>query len=358
MALPNSNISVAMVKAELGASTNDVGQLCIHPNVNKWSRWKPVRHPSKTKLTEEELKSTSFGLGHGTTGGDYSGKPIGGEISPFRLSDFAGYNHNAYPPVYVQIISVNGKTTPPYNIFKGSQATIVFKLIPGDIDPKDLSAETVREKNTNDSGGFGGLSWIGEMSDTSALVVERDPEEVFGTEILEVEFTQIVLCEYIPRLQYMYYKGLPTKKYENTYWKIRDDYYLSLFNMASYSDFISMTALSLFYNPISGRVDARVQINNTAGSVNTVRLRARYTINAPDLPPAGQNEDKFVQGATFDLVGNGNTNSSLPLEILQQGYNHTYTIYFYLEKFTGGTNWTIMTETQIINETIYIPIPE
>ena len=42
MALPDSNISVAMVKAELGASTNNVGQLCIHPNINKWSKWKPV----------------------------------------------------------------------------------------------------------------------------------------------------------------------------------------------------------------------------------------------------------------------------------------------------------------------------
>ena len=41
MALP-SNISVAMVKAELGASTNDVGQLCIHPNING-GKWKPVR---------------------------------------------------------------------------------------------------------------------------------------------------------------------------------------------------------------------------------------------------------------------------------------------------------------------------
>ena len=38
MALPKSNASVAMVKSELGAATNKVGQLCIHPNVNKWSK--------------------------------------------------------------------------------------------------------------------------------------------------------------------------------------------------------------------------------------------------------------------------------------------------------------------------------
>ena len=352
MALPDSNISVAMVKSELGASTNDVGRLCIHPNVNKWSKWKPVRHSSVTPLTEEQLKSVSFGL----SGSDYD-RPVGGVYSPFRLTDFHNYNKNAYPPVYVQIISVNGQTTPPYNIFKGDQTTIVFKLFPGDIDPKDLSLETVREKNTNTSGGFGGLSWIGEISDSSGLTVERPSDEVFGTEILEVEYTQSVICEYIPRLQYMYYKGLPTEKYENTYWKIRDDYYLSLFNLSSYSDFISMTAMPLFYNQISDRVVARVQINNTEGAVNNVRLRARYTINAPDLPPVGQNQDIFVEGDLFDLEGNTVSWASLPLTYLQQGYNHTYTVYFYLEKEIGD-RWTTVAETQIFNETIYIPIPE
>ena len=352
MALPNSNISVATVRSELGAATNNVGQLCIHPNVNKWSKWKPVAKAQVTPMTLEDMKSVSFGL-------DYNGhynKPLGGASSPFRLGDFRGYYHNAYPPVKVIIISVNGQTTPPYNILKGSNATIVFKLMPGDIDPKDLNVETVREKNTNTSGGFGGLSWIGEMSDSNASVVERDSDEVFGTETLEVEHTQSVLCEYIPRLQYMYYKGLPTKKYENTYWKIEDNYYLSLFNMASYSDFISMTARPLFYNQFSGRVEASVRINNTAGKINGVRLRARYTINAPDLPPVGQNQDIFVEGEEFDLPGNSTTSSVLALQHLQQGYNHTYTIYFYLEKEIGD-RWTIMAETQIFNETIYIPIP-
>ncbi len=351
MALPNSNISVAMVRNELGAATNKVGQLCIHPNINMWSKWKPVRHSSVTPITEEQLKSVSFGL----SGSSYN-RPVGGVSSPFRLTDFHNYNHGAYPPVYVQIISVNGKTTPPYNIFKGDSAEIIFKLIPGDINPKDLSNETVREKNINDSGGFGGLSWIGEMSESSGLTVERDSDKVFGTETLEVEHTQRVICEYIPRLQYMYYKGLPTKKYENTYWKIEDNYYLSLFNMTSYSESVGMGARPLFYNQISNRVDARVSINNTAGKINRVRLRARYTINAPDLSVPGQNQDIFVEGDFFDLPGNTVTGSHLPLQYFQQGYNHTYTVYFYLEKEIGD-RWTTVAEAQIFNETIYIPVP-
>ena len=115
MALPNSNISVAMVKSELGAATNNVGQLCIHPNVNKWSKWKPVRHSSVTPLTEAELKSASSGMdipfviAHPSSGYvsimDYYrnnpnlkwiyNKPRGGLAEPRRLSDFSNYEKAA-----------------------------------------------------------------------------------------------------------------------------------------------------------------------------------------------------------------------------------------------------------------------
>ena len=106
MALPNTNISVAMVKAELGAATNNVGQLCIHPNVNKWSKWKPVRHPSKGGLTESDLKAVNFGISilplfnieslishYNNIGNDWEYlKPLGAESSPYRLGDFRGYD--------------------------------------------------------------------------------------------------------------------------------------------------------------------------------------------------------------------------------------------------------------------------
>lgn len=133
----------------------DLGRLCTHANINKWSKYKPVRFPKDGELTEAEWKSTNYGLGSGTTGDVYSGKPIGGSISPFRISDFVGYNHDAKPPVSVEIISVNGATSAPFRIYKDEDASIEFKLIPGDIDPKDLSNETVREKILIRVGGLG-----------------------------------------------------------------------------------------------------------------------------------------------------------------------------------------------------------
>ena len=110
MALPNTNISVAMVKSELGAATNDVGRLCIHPNINKWSKWKPIRYSSLTPITQGDLADTNFGLKLPDPKTDYTEvmdvkwgylKPTGGLSSPYRLSDFRNYNKTAEPIAYV-----------------------------------------------------------------------------------------------------------------------------------------------------------------------------------------------------------------------------------------------------------------
>jgi hypothetical protein len=115
MALPTTNISVAMVKAELGAATNDVGRLCIHPNINKWSKHKPVRHPKVGELTEGDLQSVNCGLLVYPATADYTLltpsplmwfylKPRGDTVSPiepYRLHDFRNYNHEGQPVVSI-----------------------------------------------------------------------------------------------------------------------------------------------------------------------------------------------------------------------------------------------------------------
>lgn len=106
MALPNSNISVAMVKAELEASTNDVGQLCIHPNVNKWSKNKPISSNKLTGLTSADRLGSDYGLVPPSPQIQYTlvynqnwiyNRPTGGVNSPYRLDDFIGYEHLATP---------------------------------------------------------------------------------------------------------------------------------------------------------------------------------------------------------------------------------------------------------------------
>ena len=134
MALPNSNISTSLVKSTLGASTNDVGQLCTHPNINKWSKWKPVRFNKIVGLTVEDLTALNFGLnisvyksiGTITTAGTFLYdlknaitnwsylRPRGGDYNEwYRLGDFRNYNHEAVQPMgalstYVVYLNTEG----------------------------------------------------------------------------------------------------------------------------------------------------------------------------------------------------------------------------------------------------------
>lgn len=112
MALPNTGISVSMVKSAIGASTNDVGSLCSHPNINKWSRWKPIRRNKLDGITLSDIATVRGGLQfvefdtlaalvtYYRNNPSYSFeylKPRGGAQNEFyRLGDFRNYDHTAF----------------------------------------------------------------------------------------------------------------------------------------------------------------------------------------------------------------------------------------------------------------------
>ena len=105
MALPESGISIPMVARELGTTENDLGRLCTHENINKWSKYKPVAFKSVNALTDTERASVDWGFRAfsyptyqeaATSEWTYR-KPMGGESEPFRLADFEGYNKDAKP---------------------------------------------------------------------------------------------------------------------------------------------------------------------------------------------------------------------------------------------------------------------
>jgi hypothetical protein len=111
-ALPTTGISTSLVRSTIGAATNDVGTLCAHPNINKWSRWKPISVSQETGLTDAILKSNGFGLYFNSSSNinDILGigtftynKPTGTQNSPFRIGDFRNYDHNAVMPIGTEI---------------------------------------------------------------------------------------------------------------------------------------------------------------------------------------------------------------------------------------------------------------
>lgn len=112
MALPNSNISVSMVKSAIWSGSNNVGTLCSHQNINRWSKWKPVRFNKLEGLTELDYKTASHGMSipmytniqdlvsyyrtNPVIIWEYN-RPRGGAYNEFfRLGDFRRYGHEAY----------------------------------------------------------------------------------------------------------------------------------------------------------------------------------------------------------------------------------------------------------------------
>ena len=125
MALPITGINTTNVGQAIGFSSNNVGKLCDSPNINKWSRYKPISYNSVGGIYGESgsdttiLKSLNFGLGATkidrdtlTTSEWTYLKPTGGQYSQYRLGDFRGYNHQAKPFMRIDDVTWNPFTTP------------------------------------------------------------------------------------------------------------------------------------------------------------------------------------------------------------------------------------------------------
>ena len=120
MSLGTTNISTDLVGTTLGTSSRDVGTLCTHTAINKWSKWKPIRYNTVSGITSTILSNVNFGLVPASTSTNYAAiagvkwaynKPRGGDYNePYRLGDFRNYNHSALPICTVQEILKANRT--------------------------------------------------------------------------------------------------------------------------------------------------------------------------------------------------------------------------------------------------------
>lgn len=100
-ALPTTGISTTLVKNAIGTSTNDVGSLCTHPNVNIWSEYAPCKVDKTEGLTDAEFKKYKWK--YITTFNSTSGSFVAYNIPTdrFRLGDFRGYDHATPKPEFL-----------------------------------------------------------------------------------------------------------------------------------------------------------------------------------------------------------------------------------------------------------------
>ena len=118
MALGTTNISTTLVGTTLSTSSRDVGTLCTHSAINKYSKWKPIRNSKVAGITATDLHNANYGLttptytsltdlfasyhigsGHGADWGYNKPRGYVSEIiiEPYRLGDFRNYLHTANP---------------------------------------------------------------------------------------------------------------------------------------------------------------------------------------------------------------------------------------------------------------------
>ena len=122
-------VSIEDIKEILNESSNDIATLCKSNNINMWSKYKPVNLRKKFVLDTLNSDGRSWTAPSGKLGwwlgnntvndaalviplvsrnSDFDNnkakwtynKPYGGDSSPYRLSDFAGYWDEAQPPIY------------------------------------------------------------------------------------------------------------------------------------------------------------------------------------------------------------------------------------------------------------------
>lgn len=122
--IPNKDIKDYRLRDTLnaagGKTDNEFGsKFRTLANINKWSKYKPVKYNKITALSEQEFKLANYGLSNYYMGKTMTPKqlmdlaiqgtdfypyvpPTGGEESPYRIADFRGYNTDAEPPYIVQ----------------------------------------------------------------------------------------------------------------------------------------------------------------------------------------------------------------------------------------------------------------
>lgn len=117
MPLTTTGITTTIVKNAIGEATNNIGNICRNSNINKWSKYKPVRYsdvaPNRSGSNWWKANDGNCGLNipnYSTLAAMFTAlrnniimwdylKPSGGATQPFRIADFGGYEHSAQPPL-------------------------------------------------------------------------------------------------------------------------------------------------------------------------------------------------------------------------------------------------------------------
>lgn len=177
MTLAVTNISTAIVKAELSESVDNVKDLCDSSSVNEWALHKPAFYGNGNDAWTVDA-------------GEYSGfeRALSVLASNYRLGDFRGYNHDAKAPSYF-----NGNQSYSYYQYETPNGTVTLSY--GEMYYSSSGDGFNPQFHTLDEDGDGSLTGVRMEIDGTpigsvvALTQSRNNVQVTGLTLLEGTYT-------------------------------------------------------------------------------------------------------------------------------------------------------------------------
>ena len=333
MALPLA-VDTDVVKVALGEDTDDVGELCISPSINMWAASKPASiFAPEVQVLGSGIKSHGIHRKYPSINEFHYNRPKGGDDT-YYIDTFSYYNHLAGPPVQVTIVSVKNLTTDtmlssPYVLLQGFRYRIKFTLVSGEIDPATIYEETVRTKNTDLGGGYGGIT-IAEAASTNV-----DSDDVVSSPISNKEID--ILCTKSSGdpfyFFYCQYSGSEDTQYSTLEYMLEDQSFLDDFSASIVNLSISFT--KIWWGAIAGQPQVAITIGNSSG-INFNDLRVRYVYSSTG-----------ASGTVYDLGVDVPTTGGTSSAYMNVGSNgpgdHTYRVIAYIEMYDNVTGtWNVI----------------
>ena len=248
MALGKTNISIDLVRRTLGSSKTDVGGLCQEDKVNMFSYYKPIDSQAQSTDPNTDWPANvkqNFGINIpalvlpiDTALNWTRDKPVGGRLSPYRLTDFGGYEHTARPCLSsgcMGTVSVNMSDT------GYTTRTFTFEQIPAS---SKTNVSALNMKGIKDY--YWGLALLTSLTATEGKLITCDKTIGEGGNSLTVDFFEIGAGTHHKYMLFVLSKKKSTWTNQDE-WNISD---LEVDPLMVYhnSTFINPVPLNIFYS--------------------------------------------------------------------------------------------------------------
>lgn len=305
-ALPNTGISISMVKAAIGAGTNDLGALFLHPNVNEWGFNCPNTGIQDVIWGADETFRETLSP-NSVNYQQFAGYPPG-----YHLGNFRGYDHNWVVYQYNDF-SKTGNEYYANMVFTYKIEEAAAKLTSKPNPEIFLQFKPQFRRTVTDS-------WIDldmfaihttDKEATFNISAENPPDFATNGVLAQNEQFQIRVVIINPAARRWTEKNkvspvlvvtTPTSAYTNTS-SVRNHSAIAV-KQTNPSPMNMFEVYSKIYADIyQGSLTITAQMSDTSGYTNTYYPAGNVSLNIPESPTPGT--EIYIGDANFDFSNSG-----------------------------------------------------